>query len=185
MRFYILSQQDSHPRFQNGLALQQKLLELGHHVQIVPVNKGGYAATHKDAWALIASASVTDTHIILEDDVSFSGDFILPSALDSVPYDAIILWRHPSQHNTPVTPVQGAPGLFHSYFQFGICAYAITPAFAKVLQAIEAIEPFDSYLYTNVFSDPAYRVYITEKSPFLILGYLCGDAFFKRSTIWS
>ena len=71
--------------------------------------------------------------------------------------------------NTPVTYVK--EGLLHFYNQWGTCAYAVTPQCAKELLEIKEIDvPIDLLLYRDFY--PNKKVYITEKSPFVNLGYL-------------
>jgi hypothetical protein len=172
MHFYILSHQE---RMENVQAIQEKLLGLGHRVTIVPVS----SASHKDAWALVASTEEPqETHIILEDNVGLSGNLEPINPL--LAYDAVIMWRHPSYLHIPV--VQGSPdspGYLEYYEQKGMYAYALTPLFAKELMDAsieEPLEPLEIYL-----GKLGKKVYISEQSPFFIWGHLCDD-FFSHSS---
>jgi GR25 family glycosyltransferase involved in LPS biosynthesis len=52
-----------------------------------------------------------------------------------------------------------------------MCAYAIRPSFAKELLDIKQIDtPVDLLLYRDVY--PHKKVFVTEHSPFINLGYL-------------
>ena len=102
--------------------------------------------SHREAWKKVANpANPDELHIIIEDDMD--GDLY---DFDNIPeYDAVILWRHPSQMNTPVTYVKD--GVLHFYKQWGMCSYLITPEFAKELVTIKEIDvPVDLLLYRDM-----------------------------------
>jgi GR25 family glycosyltransferase involved in LPS biosynthesis len=192
---YIITLLESSERVENVKKLETKLKARGYHVEIVPayyyksvnivdimhreniVNTNGSLAltqlgcflSHREVWKRIQSHSENDVHIIIEDDMNLDDQVELYDFNKIPEYDAVILWRHPSQLNTPVTHVQD--GLLHQYFQWGMCAYAITPSFAKEILDIKQIDvPIDLLLYRDVY--PHKKVFVTEYSPFINLGYL-------------
>ena len=192
---YIITLLESSERVENVKKLETKLKARGYHVEIVPayyyksvniydimhreniVNTNGSLAltqlgcflSHREVWKRIQSHSENDVHIVIEDDMNLDDQVELYDFNKIPEYDAVILWRHPSQLNTPVTHVQ--EGLLHQYFQWGMCAYAITPSFAKEILDIKQIDvPIDLLLYRDVY--PHKKVFVTEYSPFINLGYL-------------
>ena len=192
---YIITLLESSERVENVKKLETKLKARGYHVEIIPayyyksvniydimhreniVNTNGSLAltqlgcflSHREVWKRIQSHSENDVHIIIEDDMNLDDQVELYDFNKIPEHDAVILWRHPSQLNTPVTHVQ--EGLLHQYFQWGMCAYAITPSFAKEILDIKQIDvPIDLLLYRDVY--PHKKVFVTEHSPFINLGYL-------------
>ena len=192
---YIITLLESSERVENVKKLETKLKARGYHVEIIPayyyksvniydimhreniVNTNGSLAltqlgcflSHREVWKRIQSHSENDVHIIIEDDMNLDDQVELYDFNKIPEHDAVILWRHPSQLNTPVTHVQD--GLLHQYFQWGMCAYAITPSFAKEILDIKQIDvPIDLLLYRDVY--PHKKVFVTEHSPFINLGYL-------------
>ena len=194
---YIITLLESSERVENVKKLETKLKARGYHVEIIPAyyyksvniydimhrenivntdTNGSLALTqlgcflsHREVWKRIQSHSENDVHIIIEDDMNLDDQVELYDFNKIPEHDAVILWRHPSQLNTPVTHVQD--GLLHQYFQWGMCAYAITPSFAKEILDIKQIDvPIDLLLYRDVY--PHKKVFVTEHSPFINLGYL-------------
>lgn len=194
---YIITLLESSERVENVKKLETKLKARGYHVEIIPAyyyksvniydimhrenivntdtNKSlvltqlGCFLSHREAWKKIQSHSENAVHIIIEDDMNLDDQVELYDFNKIPEHDAVILWRHPSQLNTPNTHVQD--GLLHQYFQWGMCAYAITPSFAKELLEIKQIDiPIDVLLYRDVY--PHKKVFVTERSPFINLGYL-------------
>ena len=192
---YIITLLESSERVENVKKLETKLKARGYHVEIIPayyyksvniydimhreniVNTNGSLAltqlgcflSHREVWKRIQSHSENDVHIIIEDDMNLDDQVELYDFNKIPEHDAVILWRHPSQLNTPVTHVQ--EGLLHQYFQWGMCSYAITPSFAKEILDIKQIDvPIDLLLYRDVY--PHKKVFVTEHSPFINLGYL-------------
>ena len=194
---YIITLLESSERVENVKKLETKLKARGYHVEIIPAyyyksvniydimhrenivntdtNKSlvltqlGCFLSHREAWKKIQSHSENAVHIIIEDDMNLDDQVELYDFNKIPEHDAVILWRHPSQLNTPNTYVQ--EGLLHQYFQWGMCAYAITPSFAKELLEIKQIDiPIDVLLYRDVY--PHKKVFVTERSPFINLGYL-------------
>lgn len=194
---YIITLLESSERVENVKKLEIKLKERGYHVEIIPayyyksvniydimhrenivntdtsnslvLTQLGCFLSHREAWKRIQSHSENDVHIVIEDDMNLDDNVELYDFNKIPEHDAVILWRHPSQLNTPNTYVQ--EGLLHQYFQWGMCAYAITPSFAKELLDIKQIDiPIDVLLYRDVY--PHKKVFVTEHSPFINLGYL-------------
>jgi GR25 family glycosyltransferase involved in LPS biosynthesis len=124
--------------------------------------------SHHKAWKQIASANQNDVHIILEDDMNLHPDDSLYDFNHAPEYDAIVLYRHPEQMNTPVT--YAGEGLLHFYWQWGLNAYAITPTFAtEMVTSITHIEePVDIMLHGHLF--PRKRVYVVENGYFKDIG---------------
>jgi GR25 family glycosyltransferase involved in LPS biosynthesis len=203
---YIITLLESSERVENVKKLEAKLKARGYHVEIIPayyyqsvdiyellhrenivnINTNGSLAltqigcflSHREAWKRIQAHPDNAVHIIIEDDMNLDDNMELYDFNKIPEYDAVILWRHPSQLNTPVTHVQ--EGLLHQYFQWGMCAYAITPSFAKEIVEINQIDtPVDLLLYRDIY--PHKKVYVTEHSPFINLGYLGvpGDCHYK------
>ena len=209
--FYIITLFESNERVENVKKVEATLKERGYHVEIIPayyyktvdiftiMNREGIQYTNKDlslsltqlgcflshreAWKRIQKriqkSSSSDVHIILEDDMNIDGELCDVN----IEYDAIIMWRHPSQMNTPVTYVK--EGLLHFYNQWGMCAYALTPTCAGELLEIKEIDtPVDLLLYRDFY--PNKRVYVTETSPFINLGFLGTNTDFTyKSWIYS
>jgi GR25 family glycosyltransferase involved in LPS biosynthesis len=194
---YIITLLESSERVENVKKLEIKLKARGYHVEIIPayyyksvdiyhlmdrenitykntdgtlvLTQIGCFLSHREVWKKIQAHSENDVHIIIEDDMNLDNNVDLYDFNKIPEYDAVILWRHPSQLNTPVTHAQD--GLLHQYFQWGMCAYAVRPSFAKELLDIQQIDvPIDLLLYRDVY--PHKRVFVTEHSPFINLGYL-------------
>jgi len=194
---YIITLLESSERVENVKKLEIKLKARGYHVEIIPayyyksvniydimhrenivntdtnhslvLTQIGCFLSHREVWKRIQSHSENDVHIVIEDDMNLDDQVELYDFNKIPEYDAVILWRHPSQLNTPVTYVQ--EGLLQQYFQWGMCAYAIRPSFAKELLDIKQIDtPIDLLLYRDVY--PHKKVFVTEHSPFINLGYL-------------
>jgi GR25 family glycosyltransferase involved in LPS biosynthesis len=200
--FYILSLLESEERRENVTILVNKLKENGHHIDNIHIIKSYYYKScnlydkianerlsiayntglsltqlgcflsHREAWKKIATSESNEVHIILEDDMNIDNNISLNDFTTFPDYEAIILWRHPEQKNKSVTYYQ--PGLLEFYFQWGLCAYAITPKFANnLIEHIKHIdEPADIMLYSKYFFKD--KVFITENSPFINLGFLGG-----------
>lgn len=198
--FYIITLFESEERLENVRQLETKLKKIGT-VTIIPayyyktvdvfsimnreqieytckdrtlsLSQIGCFLSHREAWKKVANSANPEVHIIVEDDMDMNGDLY---DFDIPEYDAVILWRHPSQMNTPVTYVKD--GLLNFYKQWGMCSYSITPAFAKELLTIKEIDvPVDLLLYRDIY--PNKKVYVTEKSSFINLGYLGIESNFK------
>jgi GR25 family glycosyltransferase involved in LPS biosynthesis len=194
---YIITLLESSERVENVKKLETKLKARGYHVEIIPayyyqsvdmyslmhrenitykntdgslvLTQIGCFLSHREAWKRIQSNTENAVHIVIEDDMNLDDNIELYDFSKIPEYDGVILWRHPSQLHTPVTHVQ--EGLLDQYFQWGMCAYAITPSFAKELLNIQQIDaPIDLLLYRDVY--PHKKVFVTEHSPFINLGYL-------------
>lgn len=196
--FYILSLFESAERSENVAVLKNKLLEKGYNVNIIKAyyyksqdvislmyqggveyrseNKSvsqsqiGCFLSHKEAWKMIAKSDPEEVHIILEDDMDLVSDIY---DFEKIPeYDAVLLWRHPSQMKTETTYVKD--GLLNYYFQWGLCAYALKPQLAQeMIDKIDGLDvPVDLLIYRDFF--PNKRVFIVEKNAFENLGFL-GD----------
>lgn len=124
--------------------------------------------SHHKAWKHIADANHNDVHIILEDDMNIHPEYSLYDFNHAPEYDSIVLYRHPTQKNKPVTYAR--EGLLHFYQQWGTNAYAITPTFAKelVTSTTHIDEAVDIRLHGRVF--PNKRVYVVENEYFRDIG---------------
>ena len=124
--------------------------------------------SHHNVWKKIANANQEDVHIILEDDMNIHPDDSLYDFHHAPEYDSIVLYRHPTQKNTPVTYAK--EGLLHFYLQWGTNAYAITPTFAKelVTSTTHIDEAVDIRLHGRIF--PNKRVYVVENEYFRDIG---------------
>lgn len=194
--FYIITLFESPERMENAKKLEDKLKLKGYNVEIfkayyyksvdllnilysegleyaskdlkLSLTQIGCFLSHRDIWKKIAKEKSNDIHIIVEDDMSFEGELYDFSKIPD--YDAVILWRHPSQMNTPITYVK--EGLLNFYNQWGTCSYALTPQFSKEL--VDNIKKIDISLDLLLYSDffPNKRVFVVEKGPFKNLGYI-------------
>ena len=124
--------------------------------------------SHYKVWKQIADANHNDVHIILEDDMNIHPEYSLYDFNHAPEYDSIVLYRHPTQKNTPVTYAR--EGLLHFYWQWGMNAYAITPSFAKelVTSTTHIDEAVDIRLHGRIF--PNKRVYVVENEYFRDIG---------------
>ena len=198
---YIITLLESSERVENVKKLETKLKARGYHVEIIPayyyqsvdmyslmhrenitykntdgslvLTQIGCFLSHREAWKRIQAHPENTVHnavhIVIEDDMNLDDNVELYDFSKIPEYDAVILWRHPSQLHTLVTHVQ--EGLLDQYFQWGMCAYAVHPSFAKELLNIQQIDaPIDLLLYRDVY--PHKKVFVTEHSPFINLGYL-------------
>ena len=93
--------------------------------------------THRKAWETIITKESNDIHIILEDDMDINSEFSIEKledvygSIERKDYDSIFLYKHPEQIS--VTNESYNNYLLKHYFQWGLCAYSISPEFAKEL----------------------------------------------------
>jgi GR25 family glycosyltransferase involved in LPS biosynthesis len=213
--FYIITVYESNERLNNANNLKEKLEALGHTVEIVTayyykscnvfeilyregmeyaderknLSKSQVACflSHRAVWKKIAtSTESTDVvHIILEDDVTIHSQHSLYDFNHAPTYDAIMLYRHPTQRDSKSARV--SDGLLQYYDQWGLVAYTITPALAHELSTTikKLIDPVDITLYRDVF--PKKNVFIAEHNYFDTLGYYGGpvsSTYELKSLIW-
>ena len=153
--------------------------------------------THRKSWEIIANKDkdVDAIHIILEDDMDIPMDFSIEklekvyTSIDKNDYDSIFLYKHPEQFSDK--NARHNEYLFKHYFQWGFCAYSISPGFAKELcDYIKYIDkPVDNQLQEELFITKKNRIFYTIQDYFNNIGFLggygdYGDYRFK-SHIWA
>ena len=155
--------------------------------------------THRKCWEIISSKEKNPNiiHIILEDDMDLSENFSIEyiekvySSLKENEHDSIFLYKHPEQQLNTSNKILHNDFLYKHYFQWGFCAYSITPEFAKELCKFtnRISNPIDNYLQKELFEKyKKDRIFYTVKDYFINLGFLgsygkYGEFRFK-SYIW-
>jgi GR25 family glycosyltransferase involved in LPS biosynthesis len=151
--------------------------------------------THRKAWETIITKESNDIHIILEDDMDINSEFSIEKledvygSIERKDYDSIFLYKHPEQIS--VTNESYNNYLLKHYFQWGLCAYSISPEFAKELyEFIKNIEnPIDNQLQYQLFETKRNRIFYTTEDYFQNLGFLAGYKYSGvcrfKSHIWS
>lgn len=156
--------------------------------------------THRKCWEMISTKenNPNDIHIVLEDDMDISEDFTIESlekvygSVKENEYDSIFLYKHPEQCSNPSNLIFHNEHLYKHYFQWGFCAYSITPTFAEeIYKLIKSISnPVDDYLQVELFEKHKKdRIFYAVKNYFINLGFLSGNhdygEFKFKSHIWS
>lgn len=156
--------------------------------------------THRKCWEIIASKenNLNTTHILLEDDMDIPDDLTIKSlekvynSINLNDYDSIFLYKHPEQLSNSSNLILHNEYLYKHYFQWGLCAYSISPTFASDLCYLtKSIEnPVDIYLQNDFFEKyKKDRIFYTVKNFFINLGFLAGNydygKYYFKSNIWS
>jgi GR25 family glycosyltransferase involved in LPS biosynthesis len=152
----------------------------------------GCFLSHRQAWQRILSETEPNVRsIILEDDMDIITDnenFDINYLWDEITeneVDALVMWKHPDKI-TSENQICKTPHLLEYYYQWGLCAYYITPQTAEILLNITRFyAPIDEIIFRDIF--PKLCVYFTKREHFMNLGKISSfqttETVFK-SMIW-
>lgn len=129
----------------------------------------GCFLSHHKAWRLISQSERSDClHVIVEDDMDITPLFEtkwndMSDHKEVHHADAVVWWKHPHQaHLQEKHRIDESFSAF--YEQWGLCAYSITPTFAKTL--VEKVQtvggPVDTFVISKIFPDYTVRIAVPE-----------------------